>query len=102
MAGKQEIPVLVAAENLCFHTMKICNNINNFPKKWRYTLVDNGKKRSYRRKFNRLCKKVKNGELPLEVLEKSYKSWSEHASFATDKSIFDYYIKRIKELKNDN
>lgn len=40
MAGKQEIPVLVAAENLCFHTMKICNNINNFPKKWRYTLVD--------------------------------------------------------------
>ena len=64
--------------------------------------VDNGKKRAYRRKFNKLCKKVKNGELPLEVLEKSYKSWSEHASFATDKSIFDYYIRRIKELKNDN
>lgn len=40
MASKQEIPVLVSAENLCAHTMKICNNINNFPKKWRYTLVD--------------------------------------------------------------
>lgn len=40
MADKQEIPVLVATEKLCFHTLKICNNINNFPKKWRYTLVD--------------------------------------------------------------
>lgn len=34
------IPVQLAAENLIFYTLGITDNINNFPKKYRYTIVD--------------------------------------------------------------
>lgn len=34
------IPVAIDAKKLCFHTMKVTNNLNNFPKKYRFTLVD--------------------------------------------------------------
>lgn len=61
--------------------------------------IDNSKKRAYRRKFNKLCKKVVAKELPFEVLQTSYKSWYEHAKFVTDKTIFNYYEQKLKELK---
>ena len=34
------IPVAIDAKKLCFHTVKVTNNLNNFPKKYRFTLVD--------------------------------------------------------------
>lgn len=37
---QKEIPVLIDARRLCEHTLKITSNLNNFPKKYRYTLVD--------------------------------------------------------------
>lgn len=37
---RQAIPVMVSAEKLCCHTLKVTQNLNNFPKKWRFTLVD--------------------------------------------------------------
>lgn len=42
MAGmrKTEIPVIVDAKKLVLHTLKVTQNLNNFPKKYRYTLVD--------------------------------------------------------------
>ena len=30
----------IDAENLCSYTLKLTNNLNNFPKKYRFTLVD--------------------------------------------------------------
>ena len=63
--------------------------------------LDNGKKREYRRKFNRLCRKVRNGELELAKLQKSYGSWRNHAEICTDKSVFGYYEKRLKQLKEE-
>lgn len=59
--------------------------------------LDNGKKRAYRRKFNRMIKLVANKELNMDKLLKSYYSWKTHASYVTDHSIFNYYEKRIKE-----
>lgn len=38
--ASDKIPVQLDAEKLCVHTLKITNNLNNFPKKYRYTLVD--------------------------------------------------------------
>lgn len=35
-----DIPVAIDAKKLCFHTVKVTNNLNNFPKKYRFTLVD--------------------------------------------------------------
>lgn len=60
--------------------------------------LDNGKKRAYRRKFNRMMKLVADKKLAVEQLLKSYYSWKAHASYVTDHSIFNYYEKRIKEL----
>lgn len=60
--------------------------------------LDNGKKRAYRRKFNRMIKRVSNNELTVEQLLKSYYSWKAHASNATSYKIFNYYEKQIKEL----
>lgn len=60
--------------------------------------LDNGKKRSYRRKFNKMAKKVEEGNLPREELLKSYKSWKAHASYVTDQGIFNYYENKLKEL----
>lgn len=40
MASSDKIPVQHDAEKLCVYTLKITNNLNNFPKKYRYTLVD--------------------------------------------------------------
>lgn len=40
MSAKQTIPVQLDAEKLCKHTLTITNNLNNFPKKYRFTLVD--------------------------------------------------------------
>lgn len=61
--------------------------------------LGNKKKRDYRRKFNKMYKKVKCGSLSFDKLEESYHSWENHASFCTDKSIFVYYDTRMKELK---
>ena len=61
--------------------------------------LDNGKKREYRRKFNRLYKKVLSGEKELSVLEDSYRSWKNHAQYCTDHSIFNYYENRLEELR---
>lgn len=38
--ARADIPVQIAAEQLCEHTLKITQNLNNFPKKYRYTIVD--------------------------------------------------------------
>lgn len=59
----------------------------------------NDKKREYRRKFNKMYNKVIKGELELEKLEKSYRSWRKYVSHATDSGIFRYYDSKIKELK---
>ena len=61
--------------------------------------LDNGKKREYRRKFNKLYKKVLSGEKELSVLEDSYRSWKNHAQYCTDYSIFNYYENRLEELR---
>lgn len=194
MAERAKIKVQIDAEKLCKHTLKITSNLKNFPKKYRFTLVDklvrltfdihdnicdannsfnkderiyyiqrgisccrnhpskeylkycenrivehlndlnlslnpksqiipfkngisflgfhfykedigfvvklnNKKKRDYRRKFNKMYKKVKCGSLSFDKLEESYRSWKNHASFCTDKSIFVYYDTRMKALK---
>lgn len=36
----EPIPVLVLSEKLCTHTLRVTQNLNNFPKKYRFTLVD--------------------------------------------------------------
>ena len=61
--------------------------------------LDNGKKREYRRKFNKLYKKVLSGEKDLSVLEDSYRSWKNHAMYCTDHAIFRYYENKLKELR---
>lgn len=38
--SKDAIPVMEDAKKLCAHTLRLTNNLNNFPKKYRYTLVD--------------------------------------------------------------
>lgn len=40
MSKNSTIPVQIDSEFLCCHTLKITNNLNNFPKKYRFTLVD--------------------------------------------------------------
>ena len=40
MTTKAKIPVQIDAEKLCKHTLKITSNLKNFPKKYRFTLVD--------------------------------------------------------------
>ena len=40
MAKSETIPVQIDAERLCKRTLIITNNLNNFPKKYRFTLVD--------------------------------------------------------------
>lgn len=62
--------------------------------------LDNGKKRSYKRKFNKLCKKVMNKEMELKDLEKSYNSWKKHASIATDIN-FEYYENKLEKLRKE-
>ena len=59
----------------------------------------NSKKRDYRRKFNKMCKLVSNGRIPIENLEKSYLSYKEHAKLVTNQEIFSYYDKKLKELR---
>lgn len=61
--------------------------------------LDNSKKRAQRRRFNRMLRKVATGDMQIQALEKSYRSWREHASFCTDKSIFNYYNDKINRLK---
>ena len=38
--SRTEIPVIVDSKKLVLHTLKVTQNLNNFPKKYRYTLVD--------------------------------------------------------------
>ena len=38
--NNRKIPVMVDAEKLVAHTLKVTQNLNNFPKKYRFTLVD--------------------------------------------------------------
>lgn len=40
MATRNEIKVKIDAKKLAIHTLKITQNLNNFPKKYRFTLVD--------------------------------------------------------------
>lgn len=40
MSTKNEIKVKVDAKHLACHTLKVTQNLNNFPKKYRFTLVD--------------------------------------------------------------
>ena len=61
--------------------------------------LDNGKKRGYRRKFNKLYKMVLAGKKDLSALEKSYQSWKNHAMYCTDHKIFNYYESKLKELR---
>lgn len=37
---KKNLPIQDAAEKLCLYTLGITQNLNNFPKKYRHTLVD--------------------------------------------------------------
>lgn len=40
MSKSETIPAQIEAEKLCKHTLTVTNNLNNFPKKYRFTLVD--------------------------------------------------------------
>lgn len=40
MSKSETIPVQIEAEKLCKHTLTVTSNLNNFPKKYRFTLVD--------------------------------------------------------------
>lgn len=40
MAKSETLPVQKDAEKLCKHTLIITNNLDNFPTKYRFTLVD--------------------------------------------------------------
>lgn len=60
--------------------------------------LDNSKKRSYRRKFNKIYKKVEAKELEFDKLLVSYASWKSHVKFCTEYGIFSYYENKIKEL----
>lgn len=40
MSKTDTIPAQMEAEKLCKHTLIITNNVDNFPKKYRFTLVD--------------------------------------------------------------
>lgn len=46
-----------------------------------------------------MYKKVNRGDLELSKFQASYRSWKNHASFCTDKSIFIYYDTRMRELR---
>ena len=59
--------------------------------------IDNSKKRAYRKKFNKMLKLVKNKKIKMEKLLRSYYSWKNYASLCTDKKIFEYYDRKIKE-----
>lgn len=37
---KNETPVMRDSRKLCYYTLRVTQNLNNFPKKYRYTLVD--------------------------------------------------------------
>lgn len=60
--------------------------------------LDNAKKRAYRRKFNKLYRKVLGGEVGVNALLTSYNSWKRHAEYCTDHKIFVYYENRLKEM----
>ena len=60
--------------------------------------IDNSKKRAYRRKFNKMYKKVEAKELEFDKLLVSFASWKSHVKFCTEHGIFNYYEKKIKEL----
>lgn len=38
--NKEEPPILRDARKLCYHTLRVTQNLNNFPRKYRYSLVD--------------------------------------------------------------
>ena len=117
--ARQEIRVLIDAEALCNHTLRLTGNLNNFPKS-QISMLKNGipflgfhfyiknglcivklinnKARAYRRKYNRLHRKVKAGELPRAVLDTSLRSYMAHASYCTDQRFRLYYNKKEKEL----
>ena len=56
------------------------------------------KERAYRRKYNRMHRKVKAGELPREKLDESYRAYMAHASYCTDQRFRLYYDRKAKEL----
>ena len=60
--------------------------------------IDNSKKRAYRRKFNKMLKLVKSKKIGIEKLLRSFYSWKNYASLCTDKNIFKYYERKIKEV----
>ena len=76
MAKSETLPVQKDAEKLCKHTLIITNNLDNFPTKYRFTLVD-------------------------RVLRISFdiQSWKNHAMYCTDHSIFRYYENKLSELR---
>lgn len=37
---RNDIKVIIDTEALCAYTLKVTNNLNNFPKKYRFTVVD--------------------------------------------------------------
>lgn len=118
---KNETPVMRDSRKLCYYTLRVTQNLNNFPKKYRYTLVDRlissaldihdnisdanlswGSERiAYQTEAIKSCRKVRNGELELAKLQKSYGSWRNHAELCTDKTLFGYYEKRLKQLKEE-
>ncbi len=60
----------------------------------------NGKRREFRRKFNRMLKLVKEGKMNPEVLERSYTSWKAHVqSKCTDLSVLNYYERKMSQLR---
>lgn len=65
--------------------------------------IDNGKKRNYLRKFNRMCRMVREKRLELSKLEKSYISWKEHVNKNVTNSaeVLSYFERRLEELRRD-
>lgn len=64
-------------------------------------VLDNSKRRAYKRKFTRLCRLVRDGKLPFQALERSYHSWLRHAQFADalDTTYFERQLEQLKRLK---
>lgn len=76
MAKSKTIPVQIDAEKLCKHTLIITNNLDNFPKKYRFTLVDRVLRVAFDIHDN-IC----------------------DALYCSDYSVFKYYENRLRELR---
>lgn len=86
--ARQEIRVLIDAEALCNHTLCLTGNLNNFPKKYRFTLVD-----ELVRKSIEIYDRIQDANSTWDTQKRMA-----HASYCTDQRFRLYYNKKEKEL----